>query len=46
MSLQARLALFRLEERGITRRVVKAPETWWELVANMSRLKKESETLF
>lgn len=31
VSLQVRVALFRLEERGITRRIVKAPETWWEL---------------
>jgi len=31
VSLQVRVALFRLEDRGTTRRVVKAPETWWEL---------------
>ena len=32
VSLQVRVALFRLEERGITRRIVKAPETWWEMM--------------
>ena len=32
VSIQVRVALFRLEERGITRRIVKAPETWWEMM--------------
>ena len=32
ISLQVRVALFRLEARGLVRRIVKAPEAWWELV--------------
>ena len=31
ISLQVRVALFRLEARGLARRIVKAPEAWWEL---------------
>ena len=31
ISLQVRVALFRLEARGLVRRIVKAPEAWWEL---------------
>jgi hypothetical protein len=29
---QVRIALARLERRGLVRRVVAAPEVWWELV--------------
>ena len=32
VALQVRVALFRLEAKGLVRRIVKAPETWWELV--------------
>ena len=31
VSLQVRVALFRLEAKGVARRIVTAPETWWEL---------------
>ena len=31
VSLRVRVALFRLEKRELTQRIVKAPETWWEL---------------
>jgi len=32
MTDQVRIALTRLEKRGHVRRVVVAPEVWWELV--------------
>jgi hypothetical protein len=35
VSLQVRVALFRLEERGIVPRIVKAPETRWELASGI-----------
>ena len=31
VGLQVRVALFRLEAKGHARRIVRAPETWWEL---------------
>jgi hypothetical protein len=34
---QVRIALTRLDKRGVVRRVIVAPEVWWELVGQGCR---------
>lgn len=37
---QIRTALYRLEKRGVVRRIIRAPEAWWELATDQHNQKE------